>query len=95
MAAIAALRGRGYADNTVRALRALDPEKINYELAAAVLEWVATRGIEGAILVFMPGAWGCCAGTPRLRACQSSRSTCLGIVITSHVTARQASSRCR
>jgi hypothetical protein len=36
-------------------LSSLDTEKINYELATSVLEWVATKGMDGAILVFMPG----------------------------------------
>ncbi len=44
------------------ALRQLDPDKINYELAVAAVEWVVGHGEEGAILIFMPGLmeirWG-------------------------------------
>ena len=39
----------------LRTLRLLDPEKLNYELAAVALRWVAVQRDGGAVLVFMPG----------------------------------------
>ncbi len=46
---------RGYPDPVLSALRQLDPDKINYDLAVAAVEWVVGHGEEGAILIFMPG----------------------------------------
>ena len=36
-------------------MRALDPEKLNYELAVVALRWIAAQSNGGAVLVFMPG----------------------------------------
>lgn len=36
-------------------MRLLDPEKLNYELAAVALRWIAAQPNGGAVLVFMPG----------------------------------------
>ncbi|KAK9844162.1 hypothetical protein WJX81_006552 [Elliptochloris bilobata] len=55
-AGLEALRARGgYGEPMLRAMRALDPEKLNYELAAAALRWVAAQRDGGAVLVFMSG----------------------------------------
>ena len=55
-AGLEALRARGgYADAVLRTLRLLDPEKLNYELAAVTLRWIAAQPDGGAVLVFMPG----------------------------------------
>ncbi len=37
-------------------MRALDPEKLNYDLGAAALRWIAGQAAAGAVLVFLPGA---------------------------------------
>ncbi len=39
-------------------MRALDPEKLNYDLGAAALRWIAGQAAAGAVLVFLPGAHG-------------------------------------
>lgn len=55
-AGLEALRARGgFADAVLRTMRLLDPEKLNYELAAVALRWIAVQRDGGAVLVFMPG----------------------------------------
>jgi len=45
-------------DAVLRTMRALDPEKLNYDLGAAALRWIAGQAAAGAVLVFLPGAHG-------------------------------------
>ena len=55
-AGLEGLRARGgYAESVLRTMRLLDPGKLNYELAAQALRWVAAQRDGGAVLVFMPG----------------------------------------
>jgi len=58
LAGLAALRGAGCGDAVLRTMRALDPEKLNYDLGAAALRWIAGQAAAGAVLVFLPGAHG-------------------------------------
>ncbi len=59
-------------------MRALDPEKLNYELAAAALRWVASQGAPGAVLVFMPGALASSALTMPM---QGQSGMCLDVLV--------------
>lgn len=63
---LAGLKGKGYPDSVVKALKLLDQEKVNYELMALALQWIATKGEPGAILVFMPGQFSQETVNPRL-----------------------------
>jgi len=50
-----ALRGKGYGENVVRALRNLEQGLINYELMSLLISHICDSMGPGAILVFMPG----------------------------------------
>ncbi len=56
LAGLTALRGAGCSDAVLRTMRALDPEKLNYELGTAALRRIAGQAAAGAVLVFLPGA---------------------------------------
>jgi ATP-dependent RNA helicase DHX57 len=74
MAAIQALKSKGYPDSVLQVMKKLDPEKINNDLIVKSLAGISQVGEAGAILVFLPGLMEiakcleACQANPVLRA---------------------------
>lgn len=72
-------KGLGVSARTAITLSIMDPEVINFELVAALVEHICTekKGIDGAILIFMPGLAEITACIEEMRASPLLNRSCL------------------